>query len=347
MQIPYFRNYPIDVLNTGIERAIIVHHGASRNPFDYFSYVVNSAYAVGCEQNTIILAPHIMYEKDLGKYELDDDSLLAFYSSGWREGDNSLNTSDHPRAITASNFEFYDEMITRLADRNIFPNLKSIVFTGHSAGGQVTNRYAAGTRVPDTVLREAGVQIRFVVANPSSYVYFSPERRVTGTLDQFALPDSMELEKAPEYNHYKHGLEELNDYMATVGPEQIRLQYQRREVFYLLGDQDLLSNNLERSPGAMLQGRNRYERGQIYYNYIRHVFGPSIHYLHKKAIARGIGHNGNAMFNSYQGRKLLFDFDPNPEPLEPINGSLVIGGGGSMPQAVWDRYMKLAGGRRR
>lgn len=344
LQMPYFSNYPLDIFNSGIEQAVIVQHGASRNPFDYFSYVVNSAHEVNCGQTTIILAPHILYEKDISTYKLDDDPLLAYYSSGWREGDNSLSTGDHPRAITASNFEFYDEMITLLADRNIFPNLKSIVFTGHSAGGQVTNRYAAGTKVPDTVLRETGIEISFVVANPSSYVYFTPERRVAGSLDKFALPTAEELEKAPEYNHYKHGLEGLNEYMAAVGPEEIRKQYQRREVFYLLGDQDRGSNNLERNAGAMIQGSNRYERGQIYYNYILHVFGPGTSYLHKKVIARGIAHSGNAMYNSYQGRKLLFDYDPKPDPIEPIKGSLVIGGGGSMPQKVWDRFMELAGG---
>ena len=344
LQMPYFRNFPLDVPNPNVHRAVIVHHGASRNPFDYFSYVVNSSRAIGCDQTTIILAPHILTEKDLGTYELDDDPLLAFFSGGWRQGDNSLNTDAHPRAIAASNFEFYDEMLTQLANRDIFPNLKKIIFTGHSAGGQVTNRYAAGTKVPDTVLRPARIQIRFVVANPSSYVYFSPERRAACTLDQFALPTTEQLKKAPGYNRHRYGLEETNEYMAAVGPEQIRNQYQRREVFYLLSEQDRASNNLDSTAGAMLQGRYRYERGQIYHNYVQHVFGPGTGYLHKKAIVAGLGHDGDAVYNSYQGRRLLFDYDPKPEPIEPIKGSLVIGGGGDMPQAVWDRFMELAGG---
>lgn len=344
LQMPYYSNFPIDILNPDIERAVIVHHGASRNAFDYFSYVVNSARTVGCEGSTIIIAPQILTESDLVDDELEDDPLLAYFSDGWREGDNSLDTDDHSRIMTASNFEFYDEILTRLANRDIFPNLQKIIFTGHSAGGQVANRYAAGTQIPDTVLRPAGIQIRFVVANPSSYLYFNPERRIDGTLNQFALPIPEELEVAPDYNHYKYGMEELNEYMAAVGLQQIRNQYKRREVFYLLGDQDLLSNNLDTSNSALLQGRNRYERGQIYYNYIQHVFGPGTSYLHKKAVAMGIGHNSNAIYNSFQGRKLLFDYDPKPEPIEPIKGSLVIGGGGGMPQQVWDRFMELAGG---
>ncbi len=344
LQMPYYSNFPLDIPNTDIERAVIVHHGASRNPFDYFSYVVNSARTVGCEGSTIILAPLILTESDLATYKLEDDPMLAFFPGGWRDGDNSLSTDTHPRAITASNFEFYDEMLTQLANRDIYPNLKKIVFTGHSTGGQVTNCYAAGAKIPDTVLRPTGIHIRFVVANPSTFVYFTPERRIAGTLDQFAPPTAEELEEALDYNHYKYGLEGLNEYMSAVGPEQIRLQYQRREVFYLLGDQDRLSNNLDTSDGAMLQGRNRYERGQIYHNYVQHVFGSGTGRLHKKAIVKGVGHSGNAMYNSYQGRKVLFDYDPKPELIEPIDGALVIGGGGGMPQPVWDRFMKLAGG---
>jgi cyanophycinase len=37
--------------------------------------------------------------------------------------------------------------------------------------------------------------------------------------------------------------------------------------------------------------------------------------------------------------------DPNaPEPIRPIDGSLVIVGGGGTPQIAWDRFMELAGG---
>jgi len=344
LQMPYFRNHPIDQYNTNIQRAVIVHHGASRNPDDYFSYVLNSAETVGCQDTTIILAPHTLTERDLRTYDLDDDEKIAFFSGGWRQGDNSLDTEDHPRPFTASNYEFYDEMLTQLANRSVFPNLKKIVFTGHSAGGQVTNRYAAGTKVPDTVLRPAGIEIRFIVANPSSYVYFNGERRVAGTLDQFDIPTEQELENAPRYNRYIYGMEGLNPYMSAAGVDLIRNQYQRREVYIFLGEQDRGSASLDSSAGAMLEGRFRYERGRIYHNYVQHVFGAGTGYLHKKAVAMGLAHDGNGMYNSPQGQRLLFDYDPQPEPIERIKGSLVLTGGGEVPEAVWDRFMELAGG---
>jgi len=344
LQMPYFRNFPLDKYNPNIQRAVIVHHGASRNPDDYFSFVENAAQTVGCQDTTIIIAPHTLTERDLRTYDLDDDEKIVFFSGGWRQGDNSLDTENHPRPFTASNYEFYDEMLTQLADRQVFPNLKKIVFTGHSAGGQVTNRYAAGTKVPDTILRPAGIEILFVVANPSSYVYFSPERRVAGTLDQFALPTAAELEKAPRYNRYIYGMEGLNDYMSAAGVDLIYNQYQRREVYYLLGEQDRGSASLDSSASAMLEGSYRYERGRIYHNYVQHVFGPGTAYLHKKAVVMGLAHDGNGMYNSQQGLRLLFDYDPQPEPIERIKGSLVLTGGGEVLDAVWDRFMALAGG---
>ncbi len=344
LQMPYFRNHPLNQHNSNIQRAVIVHHGASRNPDDYFSYVLNSAETVGCQDTTIILAPHTLTERDLRTYELDDDEKIVFFSGGWRQGDNSLDTEDHPRPFTASNYEFYDEMLTQLADSSIFPNLKKIVFTGHSAGGQVTNRYAAGTKVPDTVLRPAGIEVLFVVANPSSYVYFNEDRRVAGNLDQFDIPTEQELENAPRYNRYIYGMEGLNPYMSSAGVDLIRNQYQRRQVIIFLGDQDRGSASLDSSAGAMLEGRYRYERGRIYHNYVQHVFGPGTGYLHKKVVSKGIAHSGDQMYNSKEGKRLLFDYDPQPEPIERINGSLVIGGGGGMPEAVWERFMELAGG---
>ena len=344
LEMPYFRNHPLDQYNPYIERTVIVHHGASRNPDDYFAYVMKSLDFVGQNEITIVLAPHILTEGDLAKYELDDDDKIAFWSGGWRQGDDSLSTENHPRPFQVSNYTFYDEMITQLANRSIFPHLNMIVFTGHSAGGQVTNRYAAGTQVPDTILRPRGIEIRFIVANPSSYVYFNEERRVPGTLDEFAIPSAEEIEKAPRYNQYIYGLEGLNPYMSNVGAEKIRNQYQRREVFYFLGEQDRGSASLDRSAGAMLEGRYRYERGWIYHNYVQHVFGPGTGYLHKKVIVKGVAHSGEQMYNSYQGRKLLFDFDPRPEPIERIKGSLVIAGGGELPDIIYQRFMELAGG---
>ena len=50
--------------------------------------------------------------------------------------------------MSISSFEVIDQIISHIAEPDLFPNLATIVVAGHSAGGQHVNRYAAGTRLP-------------------------------------------------------------------------------------------------------------------------------------------------------------------------------------------------------
>ena len=88
-------------------------------------------------------------------------------------------------------------MIARLNDRDRFPALKEVVVAGHSAGGQLVQRYAVVGR---PAARSAG--LRFVVSNPSSYLYFSDERPQGD--GRFAAPSDAAV--CPQYNRWKYGL---------------------------------------------------------------------------------------------------------------------------------------------
>jgi hypothetical protein len=66
-----------------------------------------------------------------------------------------------------------------LADRSLFPNLKAVVLAGHSGGGQLVQRYAVVGKAA-AALTSTGIHLRYVVANPSSYLYFSDERPSRG-----------------------------------------------------------------------------------------------------------------------------------------------------------------------
>jgi hypothetical protein len=147
-----------------------------------------------------------------------------------------------------------------------------------------------------------GVSLRFIVANPSTYVYFNGERRLVDTTDQFAVPEDAES----DYDDYKYGLENLNPYMSAVGAESIRASYSLKDVIYLLGGEDTREAHLEQTPNAMLQGVNRLERGQIYYHYLQHCFGEEITQRHKIAIIPCVGHDNAAIFASEAGIKYLF-----------------------------------------
>ena len=54
----------------------------------------------------------------------------------WRWGGNSSDALD----TTISNFQVYDEMLRKLADKKSYPDLERVVLFGHSAGGQTYQR---------------------------------------------------------------------------------------------------------------------------------------------------------------------------------------------------------------
>src|SRR5438445_52472 len=71
-----------------------------------------------------------------------------------------------------TSFDFVDEILRKLANKQVFPNLKAIVVAGHSAGGQFVDRYAMANQVHDKV----GVPVTYIVSNPSSYAYLDRMR---------------------------------------------------------------------------------------------------------------------------------------------------------------------------
>lgn len=291
MKVRYWRNYPLGNPNSAITRAVIVIHGMSRNADDYFSRIVSAARTEGVINDTIILAPRFI--------TLDDDPKtdeLFWSQSGWKIGHRSRNV---PRM--SSSFAVIDRIIEELRLPGRFTNLRSITVVGHSAGGQFVQRYAAGNQVEQSL---EGITVRYVVANPSSYMYLNAARRVPGTTDQFSTPDSGDIECADGYNKYKYGLDKRNSYMSRVTGAEIRAQYAERNVVYLLGgsDNDPEHPDLDTSCPAMLQGNHRLERGIIFFNYLRTIYTYSNHEL---VLVPEVGHSSDRMFNSSKGRKVI------------------------------------------
>ena len=93
-----------------------------------------------------------------------------------------------------------DSLLARLAPEP-GPDPAVVVF-GNSAGGQFVNRYAAVGRGPD-VLAARGLRVRFVVANPSTYLYFGRERPV-------AVPD------AAHVNDWRYGFDHAPGYVDAT-----------------------------------------------------------------------------------------------------------------------------------
>ena len=295
--LPYYSNLSLNEVHDDTKLAIVVLHGASRNADDYYDRMYAVVNGVGMD-STIIIAPQFLRTGDLDVHNLSEDVLYWTNTTNWTAGYTSGNTSNHNRPFTISSYSIMDTLLYRLAMNN--PILNQMVFVGFSAGGQFVNRYVGGNDVTDRIFQEFNLSMRYIVGSPSSYLYMNDERRIEGTVDQFAVASG-----CSGYNDYKYGLDDLNNYMSTAGSDSIRIRYSRREVIYLIGGSD---NEGTTDCQSMAQGNHRYERSIIYFNYLQYYFSSEILGRHQHAIIPNIDHDSYNIFNSACGRKALFGY---------------------------------------
>ena len=295
--LPYYSNLSLNEVHDDTKLAIVVLHGASRNADDYYDRMYAIVNGVGMD-STIIIAPQFLRTGDLDVHNLSEDVLYWTNTTNWTAGYTSGNTSNHNRPFTISSYSIMDTLLYRLAMNN--PILNQMVFVGFSAGGQFVNRYVGGNDVTERIFQEFNLSIRYIVGSPSSYLYMNDERRIQGTVDQFAVPSG-----CSGYNDYKYGLDDLNNYMSNAGSDSIRIRYSRREVIYLIGGSDDAGTT---DCQSMAQGNHRYERSIIYFNYLQYYFSSEILGRHQHAIIPNIDHDSYNIFNSACGRKALFGY---------------------------------------
>ncbi|HJR29234.1 MAG TPA: alpha/beta hydrolase, partial [Pseudomonas sp.] len=112
--------------------------------------------------------------------------------------------------------------------------------------------------------------------------------------------------KCTNFNRWKYGLADLPAYADGQTPAQLEENYVKRDVVYLLGQQDTDPNHpaLDKSCEAKAQGASRLIRGRNYFNYLkrRHPQGLSQQLIE----VPGVGHNEDGMFMSPEGQKALF-----------------------------------------
>ncbi|MBM3547667.1 MAG: alpha/beta fold hydrolase [Alphaproteobacteria bacterium] len=287
-EFPLYASAPLFEPGPDIDHAVVVIHGTLRNADIYFPGMMEARRKAGARG--LVIAPQFLAKVDLEKHGLAG-SRLAFWSlDGWKEG--ALSESDPPMSSFAA--------LDHLADRKRYPKLRSVVVAGHSAGGQIGHRYAV-LGGADERLAEKGIALTHVVANPSAYLYLTPERTAGGG---FAIPDAS---ACPDYDDYKYGLGKLP---VHFGVDRARLgaRYAKRRVAFLLGevDNDPQHPQLDRTCCAAAQGPNRFDRGKAFHAYERWLFGECVAARHTLATVPGIGHDNAAMFQSEQGLALLF-----------------------------------------
>lgn len=291
--IEVFRNNSLDQVHCNVTHAVIVIHGRDRNPADYFSYTMSAATLANRSKNSLIISPYFR-EQDDARVPTDlywNRAAGSASSFDWAMGGDAYA----PEKL--SSFRTVDAIIKSIASSGKFPNLKSIVVAGHSAGGQLVQRYAETGNFNNQGLTQ---QLFYVPANPSTYAYLNNNRPVSGSLTSFAVPDST---GCSSYNNWGYGLLKPNIYVSSLTSTQITEQYIARKVTYLLGDADTSTDGMDVTCYANFQGTNRFKRGTAHFNFMNKYFSG---HKHTKSVVPGVGHSGSKMFKSSQGVAALF-----------------------------------------
>ncbi|RQO51102.1 alpha/beta hydrolase [Pseudomonas sp. KBW05] len=269
-----------------VTRALIIVHGRLRDAQTYLESGEKAAANAGQGANTLVIAPRFLIEAD-AQHEHLDNQILRWTDNGWMAGEPSTS----PGHI--SSYGALDQIIKHLGNRKLFPALKEIVVAGHSGGGQVVQRFAL-TSHDHPKLQTEGISLRYVVANPSSYAYFTPQR-----------PVKFDAASCPGFNDWKYGMQHLPAYAKGQSPAQLEQAYVSRNITYLLGQQDTDPNHhaLDKGCEAETQGAYRLVRGHNYFDYLKQRH-PQLG--HRLVEVPGVGHNGDGMFTSPEGQKVLF-----------------------------------------
>jgi pimeloyl-ACP methyl ester carboxylesterase len=303
-----YRSYPLDVRNEKITRVLVMVHGAGRNADGYFDTAMAAAFLAGALENTLVISPRMASNDGEGCRDALAANEISWHCNTWRSGGASLT---HPNVTS---FDFVDEILRKVARKDVFPNLKLIVVTGHSAGGQVTNRYEMTNQVHDKL----GVPVRYIVSNPSSYAWPSDERPTAAAWSLTANPPGYIPEVSANarpfmslgtgrgctnYNQWSFGLLNRDGYARSQTDEQIRKQLVERPTTYLLGELDILPlGGFDGSCSAMAQGPTRLARGQAFAKYVNEKLGAK----HTVVVVPLCGHNARCMYTSDVALPLIF-----------------------------------------
>ncbi len=290
-----YRSHPLDAPNPAITRALIVIHGQGRNADDYFRTGVAAAFLAAALDNTVVIAPRFASHDGRGCQDKLDKDEANWRCSGdsWRSGAPAINFE------RLNSYDFTDEILRKLARKDIFPNLKTVVVTGHSAGGQYVSRYVMASPVHETL---PGLDIRYVISNPSSYAYLDPTRPSASNAAEFRPYG--DGRNCTTYDQWPYGLKNRSTGAAAkLSEDDLRQHIAARPVTFLLSELDTLPlAGFDSSCPAMAQGPSRLARGQAYAAYLKEKYNAP----HPVAVVPLCGHNARCVYTSDPALAILF-----------------------------------------
>ena len=287
-----YSTYPLDKKNEQIVRALIVVHGQGRDADNYFRTSLAATFLANAFNDTIVISPRLASNNGTGCKDTLAAGEVNWPCGGdsWRSGGTATNNAK------LTSYDFMDEIVRELANKNNFPNLKAIVISGHSAGGQFVTRYEMGNKIHETI----SVPIAYVVSNPSSYSYLDAERPAGPNNELRPFGDAR---NCTTYDSWPYGLKNRTGYTANIPDDQLKKQLASRPVTYLLGELDVLPlAGFDSSCPAMAQGPTRLARGQAFGAYVNAKYGAK----HQVVVVPLCGHNARCMFTAEVALPILF-----------------------------------------
>jgi pimeloyl-ACP methyl ester carboxylesterase len=266
---------------------VVIIHGAERDAATSFRIGSAAGVLASRIENTLIVAPR--FAARVGTACTDDIAADEFNwqcdvtLGDWRSGGDALSGG------TMSSFEVLDEILKKLEDPQLFPNLRSVVVAGHSAGGQFVTNYQMTNRVHD----QLRIAPKYVAANASVYAYPDTQR-----------PFPVDATTCPAYANWPFGISARAGYVAQATPDELLEQTIKRPVTFLVGESDTqpLDGGFFGSCAALAQGATRRERGE--------AFGTHMDDRHNAQQAAIVvprcPHSEVCMFTSRPGIEALF-----------------------------------------
>lgn len=275
-----YRSFSLAAKNDQITRALVVIHGANRDADNYFRSSLAAAFLADALEDTLVISPRLASAAG-GCHDTLAADEVSWNCNYWRSG--GVAASD----AKLTSFDFIDQILRQLANKEIFPNLKAIVVAGHSAGGQFVTRYEMANRVHESL----GVPVTYVVSNPSSY----------------AWPDSTrpagEVANCAGYDRWPYGMQSITGYASKQTAEELKKQLASRPTTVLLGEIDILPlGGFDSSCSAMAQGPTRLARGQAFGKLVKEKLGAR----HEVTVVPLCGHNARCMFTAEVALPILF-----------------------------------------
>ena len=306
-----------------VQTLVVTIHGSGRNADDYLC-ATQAAIPPAQLATTLVVAPWFLAPRDnVTAFLPQDDTkndhshhhhhLLRWYESNpnktwlphaWRYGANSIHGNISSYAVLDALLDWLDDNVKKR-----FPRLQQVVVTGHSAGGQYTQRWAllSSQRLlrnfyhhhptqpsflplqgkqswhPHTPPWSSPIALRVVVANPRSFCYLDPRRYWEAT-QQWQVPPRDERFACAMYNDWQWGLTTSSnnddDYSNILPCPYKDRAIQQRTLAHIVQEYRhlpivYLSGQLDVIPNGQCmdqwQGMNRRTRSRRFYQYLNHV----------------------------------------------------------------------------